>query len=223
MWVGNVPLDATHDELWRFFNKSPAATPSNDEPHGYPSATGVLSIFLISRSSCAFVNYDSEVYLQIAIARYNGKLLRESAGEGAAKGGAKLVCRMRKREDDLKAGVGGQRGIGLHMKWVKDLKGKSSVSLDSSPSMDSSLGEMLPALDLRLPTGVTAGLDKDMGALSISKATGKQRHQGKGSSSFGSSSGSYGSTNSSVLERYFPKRYFILKSLTQVCSYYFYL
>lgn len=210
MWVGNVPSDASHDELWRFFTQPLEGTAARgssggdaeDNPGAVSPTTatmGVLSIFLISRSSCAFVNIESEVRLQEAIARFNGKPLRTADPRCP-----RLVCRVRRKDDDLKAGVGGQRGMGMHARWVKDRKGKgrdmgdvSDVSASDDPPTSPS-----NTSDHHLTTG--------MSSLSLSSdEEGKMQHHS-------SSSGSFASTNSSVLARYFPKRYFILKSLTQV-------
>ncbi|THU77220.1 hypothetical protein K435DRAFT_702873 [Dendrothele bispora CBS 962.96] len=179
MWSGNVPSDATHDELWRFFNQPPSGADEN-------TTTGVMSIFLISRSSCAFVNFESEEYLQAAINRFNGVPLRPHDPRCP-----RLVCRVRKKDDDLKAGVGGQRGVGMHTKWVKDQKGKAKPveSSDQSDLDDSSSAITTPSI-------------------SVSSDDGRV-NRGAGSGS------SYASTNSSLLTRYFPKRYFILKSLSQ--------
>ncbi|KAF8963018.1 YT521-B-like domain-containing protein [Flammula alnicola] len=163
MWSGNVPSDATHDELWRFFAQQPQQM--DDEGN----SSGVLSIFLISRSNCAFINYESEDQLLRAIVRFNGIPLRPNDSRCP-----RLVCRVRRKDDDLKAGVGGQRGMGMHTKWVQEQKGKAREAA-SDPS------------ELKRSSNV--------------------KHS--------SSSGSYSSTNSSFLGRHFPKRYFILKSLTQ--------
>ena len=85
MWAGNVPSDAVHDELWGFFKQplsasstrsaSPASAPSGTKPDS-PIYDGVSSIFLISRSNCAFVNFETEAHLLSAIERFNGKPLR---------------------------------------------------------------------------------------------------------------------------------------------------
>jgi hypothetical protein len=195
MWAGNVPSDATHDELWRFFNKTP------DPPLEEKVIAGVLSIFLISRSSCAFVNFESEHYLHAAIERFNGQPLRPLDPRCP-----RLVCRVRRKDDDLKAGVGGQRGMGMHTRWVKDQKGKGPESSDVSETSTS---------DGRPSTASSDQLAPPMSSLSLSSdEEGRQHHTVRHSSS----SGSYTSTNSSVLSRYFPKRFFILKSLTQVCN-----
>jgi YT521-B-like domain/RNA recognition motif. (a.k.a. RRM, RBD, or RNP domain) len=184
MWAGNVPSDATYDELWHFFNQPPG--PLSEDS----LKSGVLSIFLISRSSCAFVNFDSEDHLQQTIKRFNGKTLRPDDPRCP-----RLVCRVRRKDDDLKAGVGGQRGMGVHTRWVKDQKEKAE---------DSGHG---------IPTPSTPSSDLLMSRLSLSDdQEGYKQHTGKHSSS----SGSYASTNSSILSRHFPQRYFILKSLTQV-------
>ncbi|KAG6919233.1 hypothetical protein DXG01_008029 [Tephrocybe rancida] len=188
MWAGNVPSDATHDELWRFFTSFPEAASPNE--------SGVLSIFLISRSSCGFVNYDSEPHLHGAIERFNGQSLRPDDAQCP-----KLLCRIRKRDDDLKAGVGGQRGIGMHLQWVKEQKARAvEAGEDVSPTDVSASDE--------LPTEVLP----DISSISISSDNDPRHRRPRQSTG---SSASYTSTNSSFLSRYFPQRYFILKSLTQ--------
>lgn len=221
MWAGNVPSDAKHEELWRFFTKGPTESPlpvptkgkgkvdgtQDGEEHAIHG--GVVSIFLISRSSCAFVNYQSEEYLHAGIARFNGQSLRPQDPRIP-----KLVCRVRRREDDLKAGVGGQRGSGIHTKWLKDNKQRQrlerSASITSSQSSTDSVSGRLSSLSLsgdELADGVDEvdGVDGVDGDRVTARARGGY-HTG--------SSSSYASTNSSILSR-FPKRYFILKSLTQ--------
>lgn len=199
MWAGNVPPDATHDELWRFFNEPPESRVRVGES----PATGVLSIFLISRSSCVFVNYESESSLHEAIARFNGVPLRPHEPRCP-----RLVCRVRRKDDDLKAGVGGQRGMGMHTKWVQAQKEKAreqdqaqsdkSASDDPTTSPSSIISEQLAS-----PMASVSLLNDEDG-----KRKARARHS--------SSSGSFASTNSSFLTKYFPERYFILKSLTQV-------
>ncbi|ORX37191.1 YT521-B-like domain-domain-containing protein [Kockovaella imperatae] len=106
MWVGNVPPGSSHEELWGFFNQP---IPSSREPWRGPA-----SIFLISRSSCAFVNLSCQEDLDIAVAFFNNKSLRPWDPRCP-----RLVCRVRRRDDDLRAGVGAQRGTGMHRDWVK--------------------------------------------------------------------------------------------------------
>jgi len=200
MWAGNVPSDATHDELWRFFNRPP-------EPHltvGESPATGVLSIFLISRSGCAFVNYESEAFLDEAISRFNGVSLR--AHEPRC---PRLVCRVRKKDDDLKAGVGGQRGVGMHTRWIQQQKGKAREQEQPQPDTLASDDPTTPPWSNDTPEPLASS----MADMSLSSdEDGKRGADAK----LSSSSGSYASTNSSFLTNYFPERYFILKSLTQV-------
>ncbi|KAG0149312.1 hypothetical protein CROQUDRAFT_653888 [Cronartium quercuum f. sp. fusiforme G11] len=109
LWVGNVPNDASHEELWKFF----AGPPTTGSPQS-PTSAGVESIHLISRSNCAFVNYLSDDHLQQAILACNGKSLR--AFDPRCK---PLVCRVRKVEDNVKSGVGAQRIGGMHRSWVR--------------------------------------------------------------------------------------------------------
>ncbi|KAK4047465.1 hypothetical protein OIV83_005377 [Microbotryomycetes sp. JL201] len=108
MWVGNVPTDATEQELWGFFlSRAPLPTA--------PGGLGLQSIHLIARSQCAFLNLDSEEHLFHMIAQCHGVTLRPNDVRCKP-----LVCRVRRTEDDAKSGVGAQRGGGLHKAWVKE-------------------------------------------------------------------------------------------------------
>ena len=171
MWVGNVPSDVKRDELLEFFNQPlprPLSPTSTEPPEdGQQLYGGVSTVFIISRSNCAFVNFESKAQLEAATARFNGQSIRPEDQRCG-----RLVCRVRRREDELMAGVGGQRGSSMHIKWVKKQKakcdsrwiGKSDVSTHSNVSRSASIA----------------------------------------------------STNSDILTRFFPQRYFILKSSTQV-------
>ncbi|CAA7262846.1 unnamed protein product [Cyclocybe aegerita] len=192
MWAGNVPSDATHDELWRFFNQANESSQVED--------AGVMSIFLISRSSCAFVNYENEEFLHEAIKMFNGVPLRANDPRCA-----RLVCRVRRKDDDLKAGVGGQRGMGMHTRYVREQKGKAREGASSDVSASDDLSTS--------PTSISSRLAAAISTVSISSDEGEHRRGVHAKHS--SSSGSYTSTNSSFLTRHFPRRYFILKSLTQ--------
>ena len=228
MWVGNVPSDATQDELWRFFRGElpnpqqtqpllPAGllTPESDETEG------VLSIFLITRTNCAFVNYSSETHLNEAIQHFNGLQLRP--GDPRC---PRLLCRVRGEGDDLRAGVGGQRGQGMHRKWVAEQEereqGKGKESGDKGrkrgsehPTLtDVEQADELPATPSDTGRSQSLGLSSD-DDLRLQLRSSTKQH----SPHHASSSGSYASTTSSFLQRNFPKRYFILKSLSQVRSY----
>ncbi|TFY65816.1 hypothetical protein EVG20_g5272 [Dentipellis fragilis] len=170
MWAGNVPSDATHDELWR-------------------STGGVSSIFLISRSNCAFVNFESQQHLEAATRHFNGQPLRPTDPRCP-----RLVCRIRRPTDDLRSGVGGQRGMGIHAKWVREQKQKAGKEPPNAGS----------------PEEVAARIE----SLALSDDEGLRT--GHEMASMSNSSGSFTSTNSAMLAQYFPQRYFILKSLTQV-------
>jgi hypothetical protein len=158
MWTGNVPADANEDELRALFGTD----------------AGVTSLHLIARSNCAFVNFDTQDALLAAVARFDGMPAR--AGDPRC---PRLVCRVRRKEDDLRAGVGAQRGTGVHRTWVKD---SNAPGQQQTPSPESS----------------TQG-----------NGQGKPRHQSSGSDS-------YASTDSDLLGQHFPRRFFILKSLSQV-------
>jgi len=189
MWAGNVPSGTTAEELWEFFGKPPDPSEEATEQN-----TGVSSIFPIARSNCAFVNFETEAHLTAATARFSGRKIRPDDPKCP-----NLVCRVRRKTDDLKAGVGGQRGVGMHMKWVQERKQKGNKSpVDNMTPRTSS------------PSSTSDGEDG---------------WSGNESSSFGGSDGSGSeslvSATSSLLVQHFPKRYFILKSLTQVRVYIF--
>ncbi|KAJ7628325.1 YT521-B-like domain-containing protein [Roridomyces roridus] len=132
MWVGNIPGDAEHNEVWRFFTQ-PYESGRDMQPGGTrgKESDGVISIFLIPRSRCAFVNYKTDADLRAAIKRFNGASMRAADPRAA-----RLLCRVRGNSDDLRAGVGGQRGTGLHEEWVKK-QGESPKQASSQPSIAS--------------------------------------------------------------------------------------
>ncbi|KAL1711937.1 YT521-B-like domain-containing protein [Schizophyllum commune] len=177
MWVGNVPSDATLEELYRFFNM-PYAPGEN--------TTGVVSIFPISRSNCAFVNYYGQGPLEEAIERFNGKQLRPN--DPWCPG---FVCRVRKVDEDLKAGN----------------KNKLKAGTPSVASSSSAASEDAPPTT---PSSASGDVVAGMSNLSMSS---DDQFAKTGLKS--NSSGSYAFTNSSLLASHFLKRYFIPKSLTQ--------
>ena len=93
------------------------------------------SLHLIARSNCAFVNFESAAQLQAAIARFDGVPVR--AGDPRC---PRLVCRMRRKEDDLKAGVGSQRGTGTHTKWVRQQADAGREEAAAAPAPAGSTG-----------------------------------------------------------------------------------
>ncbi|KAF7290223.1 hypothetical protein MIND_01335800 [Mycena indigotica] len=247
MWAGNVPSDAGHDELWRFFtapasvttppaseggsvgsgstagpapaltttttegqasSASPTTTTAPADPTGDP---GVLSIFLIARSNCAFVNYATAAHLHAAIARFHGVPLRADDPRCP-----RLVCRVRRKDDDLKAGVGGQRGMGMHTRWVKAKRAKGGEA-EGTPSSDSG-----HALDQPVSSEGEADAEDSHDDVDHVHAIDEvpvvrppPRPSGSGSPGSGSGSHESASTDSTLLREHFPQRYFILKSLTK--------
>lgn len=267
MWVGNVPSDATHDELWNFFNQPapvhplppgtsaimssrhiqpppPISEKDKDQDNkgkgkGKPDVwRGVSSVFVIARSNCAFVNYETEEHLECAVAHFNGKPVRPRDPRCP-----RLVCRVRRRDDDLKAGVGGQRGMGLHTRWVAEQKererereqgrerelkkkggslGKGEVAeveadnMDGPPTSPSSYLAPSSSSGTSPPIFAVSPTDE---LPSMQSASRRGSPDDKDAPRHGSSGDrSFASTNSSFLAAHFPKRYFILKSLTQVRS-----
>ncbi|WFD45031.1 hypothetical protein MPSI1_003707 [Malassezia psittaci] len=150
MWCGNVPGDASQEELWQFFTQTSDSIRSPNAPmQNAPQDThGVLSIFIMSRSNCAFVNFSSARHLDRACSLFHDTKLRPKSNN------VPLVCRARRSEDVEHAGVAAQRGKGVHTSWYRKekqqqkqksieandatLSSKSSDSLSFS-STDSSL------------------------------------------------------------------------------------
>ena len=196
MWVGNVPDNTSHDELWRYLTLPPS--PGSDPSESVDN--GVSSIFLISRSNCAFVNYETEESLRRAITWFNGQQMRPQEWRCP-----RLVCRARRKEDDLRAGVGGQRGMGVHTRYIREQRQKEKQ--DGTLSEDDR-NSSLSSESGRPPTLPSLSSDEDTTRVSLSWQPSQCVRA--------PSSSSYSSTNSSLLSRYFPKRFFILKSLTQV-------
>lgn len=134
LWCGNVPADATVEELTSFFSQLPPDTEASEanvvsesadslaniEPKADRADHGVLSVFVIARSNCAFVNYATPHHLHRALAYFNGKQLRPFDSRCP-----KMVCRVRKRDDEAQAGVAGQRNRGIHSAWVRDQQRKA--------------------------------------------------------------------------------------------------
>ncbi|KAN0059803.1 hypothetical protein ACQY0O_008377 [Thecaphora frezii] len=247
LWCGNVPHDATVEELWNLFTQLPPEQDGSDEdgaeagqgslkakPPDSPrssdkpdvsfaeasglsdSATqtdpgvdvhGVLSVFVISRSNCAFINYATAQHVERATRYFQGKSLRPSDPRCP-----RLVCRVRKKDDEAQAGVLGQRGRGVHVSWLKQQRAaeRRKRSIDSklattisAPTWTASLA----ATDVTLSPSLTP-------ASVSSERTGASLPEPSSSSYSSSGSISFASTNSSLFRHpAFRNRFFILKSL----------
>ncbi|GAA5927206.1 hypothetical protein JCM3775_002478 [Rhodotorula graminis] len=205
LWVGNVPSDASHAELWQFFKSRP--TPQQCGVVVSPGASpfvdletnGVESIHLIARSNCAFVNYLTPLHLRHAIAVSNGVALRPD--DLRAK---KLVCRVRHQGDDARTGVGAQRQGGMHKAFVREQQArmveaqKALARLELAQPQAHKKGEDEAADDKRES-------EESVGPLSPVSAGHSERETSLASIRSGS-------TTSSFLAKHFERRYFILKS-----------
>ncbi|GAA5993762.1 hypothetical protein JCM11641_001013 [Rhodosporidiobolus odoratus] len=198
LWVGNVPSDASHAELWNFFQTRavPSAcgvVPIVGEEGIDLDSTGIESIHLITRSNCAFVNYLSTTHLQHAIRVTNGVSLRPSDPKCKP-----FLCRERKSSDDTKSGVGAQRTGGMHMKYIREQRWRMEES------------QRVVAQHMSLQTPTIVGGEAELGVSPT--GGGGARRQSVMSSMSGSTSIGSGSTTSSFLSKHFERRYFILKS-----------
>lgn len=133
----------------------------------------------------------------------------------------KLVCRVRKKGDDVKAGVGGQRGTGLHARWVKEIAKKNAgASSVKDEDRASTKGTPSQAQQGQVAKG-QGNKEEELPERPPLHRGGPAAANPKKSSS--GSSVSYASTTSSLLTRHYPVRYFILKSLTPVSIFVFIL
>lgn len=192
--VGNVPADASHAELWQFFQTRPTprdcglvATPGAETAD--LDSCGVESIHLITRSNCAFVNYATNLHLHHTIAVTNGVPLRPDDTRSKP-----LVCRVRKAEDDTKSGVGAQRMGGMHRAFVR--------------AQQAQMQQEQRILREKSPTSVS-----DAGLSQPDRGMSDQRRKSSVSvNSTGTSIGST-STTSSFLTKHFERRYAALPPL----------
>jgi RNA recognition motif-containing protein len=83
MWVGNIDSTVTVQELYEFFRQ--IDPPASQSPEG----SSVISIFLIPKSNCAFVNFRTETALTESVTRFHGARLRVFPGA------PRLACRKR--------------------------------------------------------------------------------------------------------------------------------
>lgn len=214
LWAGNIPSDATHAELWQFFaSRSPPGPPApgseeeQDElesralyadpqqpPPDYNSQ-GIESIHLISRSNCCFVNMASKRHLDHAIAVSNGVSLRPYDPRCRT-----LVCRVRKKDDDNKTGVGAQRGKGMHQNWVKEQEKLGNLPGNAQESVQTA-GAAGDGDSIANPSEI---------AIAAAKASAFTSHSASTTNSVSTSS-----TTSGFLSRHFPKRYFVVKVNTR--------
>ena len=199
------PGNTSHEELWKYFNSTIPSLPDEEETTEWH---GPSSIFLISRSQCAFVNLSSQSDLDRAVRFFNGKSLRPNDPRCP-----RMVCRIRKKDDDLRAGVGAQRGTGMHREWIKGRDDQLPPPLETNLTPDHS--------------GASSGLGSAKITEPPSPAVLEQPPEGEGRrrssiaeavKARNASTTSMASTNSSFLLRHFPKRFFILKSLTTVSN-----
>ncbi|KDN37589.1 hypothetical protein K437DRAFT_270817 [Tilletiaria anomala UBC 951] len=259
MWVGNIPTDATIPELWQFFGRLPPAesgTTPPAKPAGLPAALpqqaaiagaevadpgaaapphGILSIFIISRSNCAFVNYKDAEVLQRAVAFFAGQALRPLDPHCP-----RLVCRVRRKDEEVQAGVAGQRGKGFHIAYIKEHEKRRKEDVRLGQGQGTAAGENT-AIEVTLAGSVTSlnledsNMKRSEPGSPRSESTGGTPRQlpadarlpgvsqaeppalaydgSSGSPSVSSGSLSYTSTNSSLLRHpAFKERFFVLKS-----------
>jgi hypothetical protein len=83
MWVGNIDSTVTVQELYDFFRQIDLTDSQS------PDESAVVSIFLIPKSNCAFVNFRTETALTESITRFHGVRLRVYPGA------PRLACRKR--------------------------------------------------------------------------------------------------------------------------------
>ncbi|GAA6039767.1 hypothetical protein JCM8097_004212 [Rhodosporidiobolus ruineniae] len=224
LWVGNVPSDASHAELWQFFQTRPVPRQcgvvplAGDEKLDLDS-TGIESIHLITRSNCAFVNYTSSLHLHHAIHVSNGVSLRPSDTRCKP-----FLCRERKSSDDVKSGVGAQRVGGMHRNYIREQRERmleaqralaQQVEMQKRAQAATATATAAPVPPSPIspspvsPSASPKALLPSPGAPMSPElvAAAEVGRRASAATSIGS-----GSTTSSFLSKHFERRYFILKS-----------
>ncbi|KAK0551965.1 hypothetical protein OC845_001938 [Tilletia horrida] len=114
---------------------------------------GIVSIFPISRSNCAFVNYATAEHLSNAVTFFSGRPVRPQD-----KRCLPMICRVRKKDDEERAGVAGQRGRGMHVEWVKEHQRKRKAAVAAAQKGEDAATEgveavmNVPSIELSAPS-----------------------------------------------------------------------
>ncbi|KAE8214377.1 hypothetical protein CF327_g2208 [Tilletia walkeri] len=126
--------------------------PVDDSTGPDQSSHGVISVFPISRSNCAFVNYATEEHLARAVTYFSGRPVRPQD-----KRCLPMICRVRKKDDEERAGVAGQRGRGMHVEWVKEHERKRREAVAMAKMSENAANQAVeaamsvPSIELSVP------------------------------------------------------------------------
>jgi RNA recognition motif-containing protein len=109
VWVGNLPPGANVIDLKEHFSSEA----TND----------ILSVFLISKSNCAFVNYKTEESCSTAMTRFHDSRFN----------GMRLVCRLRRSSVNASTGVptGPSAASGPQLAVVEPVSEPESVNQEA--------------------------------------------------------------------------------------------
>lgn len=212
MWIGNVPNNTTTAELMQFLSQMPAG------------GSGIMSIFIIAKSNCAFVNFSTDEHVSRAVKTFSGMSIRPHDPRWPP-----LICRPRKKEEEAQAGVAGQRGKGLHRAYYNDFLRKTQEgrlsdratgtleSLDdvsvSLHGIDGQIGEAIGASPRPVLDGTTSTHHGQLSPIHGKESTSLSSVSTNESST--QDQASLASTNSSLLAHAaFANRFFILKART---------
>ena len=130
LWVGNLPPDAQIADLKDHFSRD--------------ATEDIESVFLISKSNCAFVNYRSEEACTTAMNRFHDSRFRE----------VRLVCRLRRgsntaaspasvtpRMDNQVAQIKSPVAYGIEVEESPLVAGETFSASDSSTAPDKTVKE----------------------------------------------------------------------------------
>ncbi|CAG7953774.1 unnamed protein product [Penicillium salamii] len=112
LWVGNLPPGANVVDLKDHF--------SQDATHE------IESVFLISKSNCAFVNYKSAAACVAALDRFHDSRFQ----------GVRVVCRLRKGFTAPGSGLGVSGSVGTASNKLPSQEDAASAIADSAPILD---------------------------------------------------------------------------------------
>jgi hypothetical protein len=114
LWCGNLPAQTNISELKDYFSRE--------------ATQDIESVFLISKSNCAFINYKSEESCGAALTRFHDSRFR----------GAKLVCRLRR--DCAEAARGLSTGLGTES--TSSVASPSASGTQPNAGIRTSLGNL---------------------------------------------------------------------------------
>jgi RNA recognition motif-containing protein len=134
LWVGNLPPGTNVADLKDHFSRN--------------ATKDIESVFLISKSNCAFVNYKTETACADAMTRFHDSRFQ----------GVRLVCRLRRGSAAASSGIPVNPSSGISYTESQETKGPSTAERVQQVAEPEQLDE--PAVDGDAPPAVAKVKEK---------------------------------------------------------------